>query len=62
MAGNPLATNGAVVLDAKTALAQYLNSGYLIFAPCVIVSETLYALRNQLMNGLLTPSDHGQAV
>lgn len=48
--------------NAKTALAQYLNSGYLIFAPGVIVSETLYALRNQLMNGLLTPSDHGQAV
>lgn len=79
MAWNPLAINGAVVLDAnvaisvsakeaatevtaKATIARYTNSGYLFFAPGVIVSETLYALRNQLTNALLTPAEHGQAV
>lgn len=71
---NGLMISGAVVLDAntaisvsaqeaaKSALAQYSQSGYLFFAPGVIVSETLYALRNKMINSLMTTTEHAQAV
>lgn len=79
MARNPLAINGAVVLDAnvaisisakeavtqanaKATLARYTNAGYLFYAPGVIVSETLYALRKQEGNGLLTLAEYTLAV
>ena len=62
MAISLTAKEAATEADAKNALAHYTNKGYIFFAPGVIVSETLYALRNQMTNGLLTPSEHGQAV
>lgn len=56
------AKEAATEAKAKAALAQYTNNGYLFYAPGVIISETLYALRNQMQNRLLTPTEHGQAV
>ena len=56
------AKEAATEVAAKATIARYTNSGYVFFAPGVIVSETLYALRNQLTNALLTPADYGQAV
>lgn len=47
---------------ANTALDDYADRGYLFYAPGVIVSETLYALRNQLTHGFLTALEHGQAI
>ncbi len=56
------AQEAATQVAAKSAMAQYSRSGYSFFAPGVIVSETLYALRNQMINGLLTTTEHGQAI
>lgn len=52
----------ATEVKAKSTLAQYTNRGYVFFAPGVIVSETLYALRSQLTNALLTPAEFQQAI
>lgn len=56
------AKEAATEAKAKAALAHYISNGYLFFAPGVIISETLYALRNQTTNALLTQSEHRQAV
>ncbi len=56
------AQEAATQAAAKSALAQYSQSGYLFFAPGVIVSETLYALRNKMINSLMTTTEHAQAV
>lgn len=52
----------ATVAVAITALNDYTDKGYLFYAPGVIVSETLYALRNQMTHGFLTALEHEQAI
>lgn len=56
------AKEAAKEAKAVAALAHYTASGYLFFAPGVIISETLYALCQQEQNSLLTPAEHSQAV
>ncbi len=56
------AKEAATEVKAKATIAQYTNSGHAFFAPGVIISETFYALRNQMKNGILTPAEYGQAV
>jgi len=56
------AKEAATEVKAKSTLSQYTSRGYVFFAPGVIVSETLYALRNQLTNALLTPTEYRQAI
>ena len=56
------AKEAGTVVMAKAAITQYVNNGYSYFAPGVIVSEALYALRNQLTNALLTASELNQSV
>ncbi len=75
---NPIATGAAVLdantaisvcaKEAATeaiinaALDNYTDKGYSFYAPGVIVSEVLYALRNKLTNGVLTMLEHEKAV
>ena len=46
----------------NAALDDYIDKGYLFYAPGVIVSEVLYALRNKLTSGVLTTLEHERAV
>ena len=48
--------------QARAALAYYTSNGYLLFAPGVIVSETLFALCGKEQNGLLASAEYSQAV
>ena len=75
---NPIATGAAVLdantaisvcaKEAATeaiinaALDDYIDKGYSFYAPGVIVSEVLYALRNKLTSGVLTTLEHERAV
>jgi hypothetical protein len=52
----------ATVAQAKAALTYYTSNGYLMFAPGVIVSETLFALCGQQQRQVLSPSQYTQAV
>lgn len=70
--------SGALILDANIAVAivarevtepqvsaaieQYFLRGYSLYAPGVLVSETLYVLCGKLQNGDLTPATHSEAV
>ena len=47
---------------AKIAVEQRALKGSLFYAPGVIVAETLFALCRQLADGILTPTEHAQAV
>ena len=46
----------------NAALDDYIDKGYSFYAPGVIVSEVLYALRNKLASGVLTTLEHEKAV
>ena len=48
--------------QARTALTYYTSSGYLLFAPGVIVSETLFALCGKEQSGILGLAEYSQAV
>ncbi len=48
--------------QAQAALAYYSSNGYLLFAPGVIVSETLFALCGQEQRHALSPPQYVQAV
>ncbi len=48
--------------QARAALAYYSSNGYLLFAPGVIISETLFALCGQEQRQLLSPLEYTQAV
>jgi predicted nucleic acid-binding protein len=56
------AKEGSREVKARAAIANYSTSGYLLFAPNVIVSETLYALCNREQHSLLNPQDYVQSV
>ena len=47
---------------AKREVEQRAFKGSLFYAPGVIVAETLFALCRQLADGILTPTEHAQAV
>lgn len=48
--------------SAKAEVENYARAGSLFYAPDVIVSEALYALRRKLTGGALTNTEHAQAV
>lgn len=56
------AREAAKEAQARAALAYYSSNGYLLFAPGVIVSETLFALCGQEQRGLLSPPEYVQSV
>jgi predicted nucleic acid-binding protein len=47
---------------AQAELTRYASSGWLLFAPGVAISESLYILCQKLQTGLLTTAEHSQAV
>ena len=48
--------------NAKAAIKNYAHSGRTFYAPGLIVGEVLYVLCGKLQNGLLTATEHDQAV
>ena len=48
--------------QARAALTYYSNSGYVLFAPGVIVSETLFVLCGKEQQRLLSPPEYAQAI
>jgi len=48
--------------QARAALSYYSSSGYLLFAPGVIVSETLFVLCGKEQQLLLSPAQYAQAI
>lgn len=47
---------------ATSTLLRFSNLGYVFYAPGAIAAETLFVLCNKMQNGLLTPTEHTQAV
>lgn len=47
---------------AQSALERYTRQGYELFAPGLIVSETLYVLCGKLHDGTLSSADHSLAI
>ena len=56
------ARESAKEAQAKAAITYYTKNGYLLFAPGVIVSETLFVLCGKERAGLLDPAEYEQAV
>ncbi len=56
------ANEAATEAIINAVLDDYIDKGYLFYAPGVIVSEVLYALRNKLTGGVLTTMEHEKAV
>ncbi len=56
------ARESAKEAQAKAALAYYAANSYILFAPGVIVSETLFVLCGKEREGLLDPGEYDQAV
>jgi predicted nucleic acid-binding protein len=48
--------------QAKAKLEQYLNDGWQLFAPGVMVGEVLYALCRKVQEATLTAAEHAVAV
>lgn len=47
---------------AEQAFEVYVNNGWEFFAPSVIVAEGMFALCHKLQSGVLTQTEHDQAV
>jgi len=47
---------------ATTEITNYVNSGYRLYSPGVIVAETLYVLCRKKTNGSLSLSDYATAI
>lgn len=47
---------------ANAELLRYATAGYTFYAPGAVVAETLYVLCGKLQQGLLTPTEHTQAI
>jgi len=56
------ARESAKEAQAKAAIAYYTKNGYLLFAPSVIVSETLFVLCGKKEKGLLDADEYNQAI
>ena len=50
------------VANADAKVKEYLADGSHFYAPGVLVAECLYVLCRKLMDGVLTPVEHGAAV
>src|SRR5262245_2593464 len=49
-------------VKANSELQNYTSQGYSIYAPGVLISETLYVLCLKLHAGILTPAEYSQAI
>lgn len=47
---------------AETAFSHYFLQGWLVYAPGVLLAETLYVLCGKLQSGALTPATHAFAL
>jgi predicted nucleic acid-binding protein len=52
----------ATLSKAQTALSDYAKLGYRLYAPDVVVGETLFALCQKLQNGFLLGPAHAAAI